>query len=639
MRAAARLVAGVLAIAAACTPIPDNQQTTPLPPTNACPARPCEAYASSSPAAAPTCTEGVCVAPSLPPGDLVVTVALPEDAFSAPGRTYAVRLADLEQTLATSGNCPQAPCVHLPGAIPLLSGYVVQGSDAVTLLHSTLVTKPITSLPVHVTYQALWPPGASSLYSSALAAGLPVLPVEAQATTSPGTFFAAGPAGPPTLAFQTYLQSRLGYAQIIAVDSPYDQDFPPGISVVPDLVSAPPPPVMLSLDTTPIGTGSNNLPTFDLSRTDGTLDGWTAYLRDATTKTVLSPIKPLSGMETPDGGLVLPTNHTPPSVPPIDALVNTELLMAPPPGTLLPTEVFSYPQTPREIYAVLPMPASVSGRIEWPGGDPVPAEVFFEATAIYAAQPTGSAGDGGADASVPASNFEPQPNFEFVTQVNAGPDSTYLVPTLPRGIYRVTVRPDDASLVDGSQGVVHAVTVVDFDTGDGTSDDADAGAPALTVALAPIVTGTATIADGRALWGATVEAIPTHCAPPGDGGSSPPDSPRCMPRSAQTTTRADGSFSLSLDPGSYTLSVEPADGTRLPWVSQSITVPVAAPLAIRIFAPTHLQLQLADAQGPLIANAVVRLFTIPDPGPAIEVGRAITDSAGRFDMYLDPALP
>jgi hypothetical protein len=632
-----------LAITGSCATV--TRSNPPLPPVNACPAHPCEAYVPATPGAAVSCAAGACVATSPVPGDLVVTIALPEDAFSGPGRTFALALSDLVKTSTPTptGDCTEQDCVHLPGAVTLSGFYDVLPSDAQTRLHSTLVSGPLrTSLPVHVTYRALWPPGTSAPGNDALSAGLPVPPVQAQATALPAfSFLAPGPAGYPTLGFQTYLQSRLGYTQIVAVDPPYGQDFPPAVTVVGSLVSSPGE-IALSLDSTASPTGPI-LPTFDLSRTDGTLDGWTTYLRDAATKTVLSPVKTLSGMETPDGGVVLPTNHGPPSG---DALFGTELVMAPPPDQSLPSEVFSYPQisSGQETYAVLPGQASVNGSVSWQG-EPVAAQVIFEATAIYAAQPSeGPSGDGGADSGIAAPGFQPQPNFEFITQVGTAADSTYSVPSLPRGTYRVVVRPDDAPGMDGAQGLVHALAIVDdFDTGDGTTDDGGVAPPPLFVPLAHPIEGTATIADGRPLGGAAVVAIPTRCAQPAGGVAVPPDSSRCMPRSAQTTTNPDGSFLLLLDPGGYTVTVEPADGSGLPWVSRTVTVPLSvplsAPLDFQVLAPTHLQLQLADALGPLVAGAIVRLFTIPAQGPAIEVGRAITDAAGRFDMYLDPTLP
>jgi hypothetical protein len=111
-----------------------------------------------------------------------------------------------------------------------------------------------------------------------------------------------------------------------------------------------------------------------------------------------------------------------------------------------------------------------------------------------------------------------------------------------------------------------------------------------------------------------------------------------MPRAAETTTIEHGSFALGLDPGDYVLRVEPADGTRLPWVSQSVTVSGSVGVTFKIPAPVHQQLQLADAPGNVIANGLVHVFAIPASGPAVELARAITDANGRFDLYLDPAV-
>jgi hypothetical protein len=166
--------------------------------------------------------------------------------------------------------------------------------------------------------------------------------------------------------------------------------------------------------------------------------------------------------------------------------------------------------------------------------------------------------------------------------------------------------------------------------------------PPLIVDIAPVIEGTATIADGRALSGATVEALPLHC-PPGvgtDAGPSLPDSPSCMPRHNWTTTsEPKGAFALALDPGDYWLRVQPVDGTRLPWVTKTIHVPGSLPVTFTIPAPVFRGLQLFDGlNGFAVGNAVVRTFSIPPQGPAVEVGRTITDANGRFDMYIDPAM-
>jgi hypothetical protein len=46
-------------------------------------------------------------------------------------------------------------------------------------------------------------------------------------------------------------------------------------------------------------------------------------------------------------------------------------------------------------------------------------------------------------------------------------------------------------------------------------------------------------------------------------------------------------------------------------------------------------LDAADPGNPIV-NAVVQVFTAPDAGPAVEIGRALTDATGRYDMVLRP---
>src|ERR1019366_770431 len=102
--------------------------------------------------------------------------------------------------------------------------------------------------------------------------------------------------------------------------------------------------------------------------------------------------------------VVLATNHL---AMPGDALDGLELVIAPPAGAPLPTEVFA-PQGPAtskgldEIlpYQPLPVPVVVSGRITTPAGSPVPATVIFTATDVF--DQTGGP--------LP-------PNFEFVSRV------------------------------------------------------------------------------------------------------------------------------------------------------------------------------------------------------------------------------
>ena len=78
-------------------------------------------------------------------------------------------------------------------------------------------------------------------------------------------------------------------------------------------------------------------------------------------------------------------------------------------------------------------------------------------------------------------------------------------------------------------------------------------------------------------------------------------------------------------------TVEVALGSGAKPVSVAFTVP----------APLYAGLELLDPIGNPIVNAIVRAFALPaqtsPPTPAIELGEAITDATGQYDLYV--ALP
>ena len=648
-RRRARVVAFGVGSAVACTPIAQPAPSTV--PRNACPEYPCAAYAQDAGAA---CAAGACVdtAPPPPSSRLVLLVAVPTDAHVAPGVTFAL----------SADQASNAGVTVLQAS--LNSGrYLVTPTTIADLQTNTGVTLTDTSLPVHVTYRPLWPqgspsptpgPDAGAPLTDAVGLGLALYPIEAEAVPASG--FLSGPFGSPDVGFTTYVQASVDYERTLTPDPPWDQTFPPDVSRV-AFVAGTVTEGQLQDEYAPDLTRKTEaltatIPTFDLSRADGqTLDGWTAYLRDATTKRPISPIKPLSGTSTPDGGLVLPTSHHPH---PQDALTNAELVMAPGAGQSLATAAFpAVAILPRaEKYPFVPDPVTVQGSIESADGNAVVADVVFEATGIYALAPAAAAAqedagaptEGGPEAGAEAGVQFPlqTQGFEYAARTRAQPDggaSTYTI-DLPRGVYRISVRPPDdvsSSGVDAGPRSQAVAVVEAFDTGQST--DPIQGPP-VALQLAPITAGTAVIADGRPLCGATVEALPVHCARPtgGEAGSPLPDTAACMPRyAAGQTSTPDGSFVLALDPGEYLLRVEPVDGTSLPWVTQAVSVPTSAPIFVRIPAPVRRGLQLFGQDGVAITNALVRMFTIRPSGPAIELGRAVTDASGRFEMYIDPA--
>ncbi|MDP8999734.1 MAG: hypothetical protein M3O46_06455, partial [Myxococcota bacterium] len=170
MKGLAWRVALGIGVAIDCTPIvaPDPSILS----FNTCPEHPCEAYARATPVTLPaTCTEGTCVVPSGVSPDLVVLVAIPKGAISGADRTLAIGLADLLKTSTMPSPCSPR-CVHLPLPVVVASGvYNVQPKEWQALTSNPMFTiGQQASLPVHVTYRALWPPKASSAINDALGA-------------------------------------------------------------------------------------------------------------------------------------------------------------------------------------------------------------------------------------------------------------------------------------------------------------------------------------------------------------------------------------------------------------------------------------------------------------------------------------
>ena len=429
-----------------------------------------------------------------------------------------------------------------------------------------------TALPVHVTYRPLWPPsGSASNAVYAETVGLPLGLVDGYVVVDSSGEHPPGPGQGVSIAFQANLQPG-NYQVTVSPDPPFDQAFPPDVATMPVAVGTQTDEDNLTFDVTNYEqTTSPIVPTFDLSRVGG-LVGWTAYLRDATTHGTLSTVATL-GAHT--SAVTLATNHHPPGG---DALTNTQLVLAPPSGSTVPLP--GYIVAPQggvldsaETVPALPPAVTVTGNVtDADGVTPVEADLFFESIAgattpqgIYTAGPPLTLNTG---------------NFEYTGQASARLDavdspSSYSV-HLPPGEYQLTVRPLDTG---------HAVTV---QTALLLAPSSTPLTTNVVAALPRSVTGAAALADGRPLGGATVEAVPTQCA---QGNS-----PLCMPRASSTTTAADGSWALSLDPGGYVLRIEPADGTRFPWVTESLLVgptDVVVP-PVTVPAPVYAGMKLRD---------------------------------------------
>jgi hypothetical protein len=579
---------GILGVAFACGPIsPPSGLAAPI---NACPAHTCSAYVQ--PGSAQSCTAGVCTV-STAMTDLVLVVSLPLDSYLAPGRSYVANLSSeadaSESCVLQSGRdmCDppkcNPPCCALPEYAQDTSSYVVDLDEAAQVGRYLGNKGTDTSLPIEATYRRLW--GPSSI--DAVSLGLPLEPVIGLLGNW-GTSSSLGPNGARAIQSQAYLQPGC-YERTMQPFAPFAQAFPPDIHTYTRSTNDP----ISGFDTTMEQVQGRIIPTFQIARANG-LDGWTAYLRDQTTRRLLSNISPLSGST---ANVTLATSHlSDPAT--MDALTNAELVIAPPPGTPMPSYVAAPIGPPgsqvlpeQEPYPTLPTPVTMAGRVMTLQGTPVKADLIFTATDI-----TDRTG-------IP---FSPT-SFEFSAQAQTSLDpttgaSSYSV-LLPRGHYQIVVVPRDAS---------SAQTVVSRRAGG--EGDTMAGEDVFVGALSA-VQGRAVVADGRPLAEALMDVVPTQCSMTSQATVVTDPSAPCMPRPAQTTTADDGSYVFALDPGGYLLRIRPADGSRLPWAMTSIVVGLGtlnvAPITIP--APVEVDMTIEDAEhlctDNCLGNAIVRVFT------------------------------
>lgn len=577
----------ILGLGVACGPVASS--SGPAAPVNACPDNPCSAFGATI-----VCDGGSClVTPPLASPSWTAVITTSQDAtYYAPGVTVVL---PLQQLLGT------APAAALP-VLATLTGDV-QVSPSAALDANWYLGNPgnNTTLPVQAKLWPLWSSGSSPV--DAVSLGLPLAPI-VLANREDG-LLPPGPGGGPSYGFFGALLPPLVYQAVLQPMPPFDEAYPPDVNQV-DLTTVQSLFDKVIIDspdfdkTIQQGNG-NSRPVFDFSRADGgSLDGWTAWLRDQTTLRRISNLAHLHGSA--EGNVQLLTRHHVG-----DALTNAQLVMAPPAQELLPTWIFTPAGSElaeKEAYPRLPSPITASGTVG------VPAEIVFEATGVcrYA---TGGA--------VPV--LDKNPSYVFSRQVTTS-DGRYRV-ELPLGEYRVTIIPSDSTAA--------LTTVPGFLLSDPKSCKPVGQIPVLTTQKQRKVSGLATIADKRPLAGATAEAVPTRCS---DGSI---DSV-CLPRPARAIVAADGSYTLSLDPGAYLLRVRPAEGTRFPWVVQGMSVDPStkqAPPTV-VPAPINAGLTLVDPAGNPVIQAVVRVFQTPMVGAPYEIGAAITDGAGHFDMYLAP---
>jgi hypothetical protein len=633
-------LAGLAAVVTACAPVTSAPAPAPL---NSCPAHPCEAYVGADggtgPFGSPQCVSGACVLepPSaLPEGgasptdDLVLLVTTSQTGFFFPGLTFALPWDVLRDQAAATSTGTTPGSASLPAAVQGSGVYLVTPSIARTVSDELGSPALDRSLPITATFEPLSisRPDGSTI-------GLGPLPVPTLSAASlvdrntQGPFGAMGSSAKMNVPPATYRETWTPLA-------PFDQFFGPVIRVV-----TPSPNdsffqgVVNFYDLTLDPTTSNlELPTYTISRQAGSFDGWTAYLRDVNTRQPVSNVVPLTGRIDP--GVQFAVRRVPAGSdlgtpnPTADALDGVQVVVAPPTGSSEATGLFT-PQgepatlaTSSLVYSTLPTPETVDGSVRALQGDVGTVDLVFEALAITRA--------GQLDAQ----------DFEFTAWATAVPDGVTGMATfsvvLPPGEYRVDAHPRSGSSASAVVDLVVPVTSGGFD------------APTIALGEPQPSVGIVQLADGRPLPGANVVGVPLACAPV---PRSAPDTSWCLPRSVQTTSAPDGTFVLGLEPGTYRIHVEPPVNSRLPWVdaraavvvhgADSIGAPPAGTLPVGtvvVPAPLPLGLRLTDSLGLRgVPGALVRAYRISGTGPtetAIELGEALTDDDGRYELYVVP---
>lgn len=275
----------------------------------------------------------------------------------------------------------------------------------------------------------------------------------------------------------------------------------------------------------------------------------------------------------------------------------------------------------------------VTGKVVAPGTSPTAlgANLHFVATSLYGM----SQGQGESCTTAAGLSYD-----AFVS--TSGGDAAFSV-TLPQGLYSITIDPTGAPSTVAKSIVQAQYPQVGVGTCPATGDIAD---QVLTPVPVVPATGSVRVADGRPLAGATVSFTAAAFLLTDPTAPSPVD----WPRSFQVMTDPQGNFSTQVDAGLYDITVRPVDGSRFPWIvytAQSFTQSFGAlPLRLKVPAPSLLSLTIQDPNSNGLSQAVVRAFAFAPCTPigtgqcndvAVQIGEALTDATGSFEMFLAPS--
>ncbi len=457
-----------------------------------------------------------------------------------------------------------------------------------------------TALPSDVTYFPQYGP------VDATSVGLPLPPIVATSSLMPSsdpsypTSFSPGQQPPlgwsatlPAVS-GTFGSGTFGYVRQVTVEAPFDAAFPPDLSPVPTPLMSPPNDDRLKV------TQQNVFVTSLASATS--LAGWKMFLREEATGRHVSNVFTIPGPTLMEAPSVFTAQLAPmsgwelvvqPADPTMPLFINE--LLGNPLGS--PTSPLTYPTLAGHV--------QVQGHVLAPTGGPTAsASVVFQSDSIDVM--------GGALSTT---------NLSYQTTVLADASGHYSV-LLPAGQYDATITPADPSLPKVTLPRLTAKPTVD-----------------LPVSVSATVNGTCIVSDGRPLSAAEVDLTPAVTL-----GTQNPPNPWTWPRPTQVVTDSKGGFSLSVDPGTYDVTVKPAEGSRLPWIVQtSHTVTSGMPLTLSdctVPAPVLERVRLLDAAmfGSQVQNAVVRVYaqhaTTAMDATFHQIGQGFTDLGGNTDLFL-----
>jgi hypothetical protein len=154
------------------------------------------------------------------------------------------------------------------------------------------------------------------------------------------------------------------------------------------------------------------------------------------------------------------------------------------------------------------------------------------------------------------------------------------------------------------------------------------------------LSGSLEVWDGRPVVGATARAAALRRPLTID------DVAGAFNRSTDTTTDANGLFTLRLDTGAYDVTVRPPSGSRFPWVVSPDWAFHDSDSeqhgAFVLPAPVPLRGLVHGLDGSPLSGAELKAYILVDDAAgdtrAIEVGRAVTGLEGTYELLLPPHL-